>query len=125
MSEQLTGRALDKAIAEALGKRLSPPIVEGGEWYGYGDGRWANAIEPLTPYHADANATLAVCAERGWALEFAPRKWVGMGYEVMEMATVFTVGGNDESIAHDGHGDTLQEAAARALLAALTATADR
>lgn len=114
MSEQLTGRALDKAIAEALGKRLSPPIVEGGEWYGYGDGRWANAIEPLTPYHADANATLAVCAERGWYLSFT-RNSALIAYDI----------GGGFSRTHRGDGETPQEAAARALLAALTATADR
>lgn len=124
MSEQLSGRALDKAIAEALGKRLAPPIVEGGEWYGYGEGRWTNAIEPLTPYHADANATLAVCAERGWALAFC-------GAEKNPKArfatiTIFNDADEiDEAEYQRMTETTYQEAAARALLAALTATADR
>lgn len=112
VSEQLTGRALDKEIAEALGKRLSPPIVEGGEWYGYGEGRWTNAIEPLTPFHADANAVIAVCAERGWYLSFTGNTAL-IAYPI----------GGDFARTHRGDGATPQEAAARALLAALTASA--
>lgn len=131
MSEQLTGRALDKAIAEALGWKLQR--VEGGTWgHGYivltPDGKnWvgnsrhlsqvvhnteALAWGTLPAWSADANATLAVCAERGLSAEFyrdgaTIRKWDD---EYLRIEREWYERGEP------------QEAAARALLAALTAT---
>ena len=129
MSEQLTGRALDRAIAEALGWRINivndpqAPYAEvfapdGTEVTPNNDPQWAyapfNYHEAYPAYHADANATLAVCAERGWYLSFTGNTAL-IAYPI----------GGDFARTHRGDGTTPQEAGARALLAALTATADR
>lgn len=109
---ELTGRTIDRAIAVALGWRVSPPIEPNGEWYGYGSGRWVDAIEPLPRWSTDANAVIAVCAERGWRLTF------GRNAKGLPAATIEIWGEGFKS--YSGHGATPQEAGARALLAALT-----
>ena len=134
MSEQLTGRALDKAIAEALGWRVEPVNEAGydanwvqvfdpsGDRCGYlnDHGNWVERIHVdrldlvIPSPSADANATLAVCAERGWYLSFTGNTAL-IAYPI----------GGDFARTHRGDGTTPQEAGARALLAALTATADR
>ena len=140
MSEQLTGRALDRAIAEELGYtvefiqndefprgtfRLDIPLfsfyvpenhISRIATWQRADIAWSHVPQ----FHVSADVVLAICSGRGWALEFAPRKWVDMGYEALDIATVFVPNGDDCNV-YEGHADSLQEAAARALLQALQA----
>lgn len=120
MSEQLTGRALDRAIAEALFiNAIHSPFDD--EWY------LPNG-ERLPAWSADANATLAVCAERGWELRF---EFDDSEEEITYVAWIAgdvmrPIGSGYMTNEYDGRSTaSCQEAAARALLTALAATADR
>ena len=144
MSEQLSGRELDKAIALALGytarwidwKSAHHSGVDG--MYALHDPQGKQAMEgheneneawftPRSPgrtvyvpaFHADANAVIGVCAARGWDILIQTDVWRGdtaeWRVEIRHTHTMVSVG--------EAHGATPQEAAARALLAAITAEA--
>ena len=110
MSEQLSGRALDRAIAEALG--LVTQFQPHNEWWYLTESEdRGRQFTPIPTFHADANATLAVCAERGLSAEFhrdgaTIRKW---DTEYLRIEREWYERGEP------------QEAAARALWAAITA----
>lgn len=130
---------LNEQIVLALGwkaVKVDPPIIYEGHDAIVGHYRivceWtivdANGEQQVSPWQTeelawehvgypdfenDANATLAVCAARGWYLSFT-RNSALIAYDI----------GGGFSRTHRGDGETPQEAAARALLAALTATAD-
>ena len=119
MSEQLSGRALDRAIAEALG--LVTQFQPHNEWWYLTESEdRGRQFTPIPTFHADANATLAVCAARGWALRFE------IGDGVVEVLVPYP--DEYDTYATKGYSSTIltcswQEAAARALLAAITAEA--
>lgn len=125
---ELTGRELDRAIAVALGyyaqevptfNQYADPVYT--LYRGRGESvTWAHATsieaawDKLTPaFHADANAQLAVCAERGWAMYYDPDG---------AMVIVFSHEPGNERYYAELHDDDAprQEVGARALLAALT-----
>lgn len=132
---QLTGRDLDRAIAERLGYTVRQAIADDDHLYFAAgtpvfclvdprgvavdlfdfiliheiidteDHAWRSA--PV--FHADANVTLAACTECGWYLSFTGNSAL-IAYDI----------GGGFSRTHRGDGATPQEAAARALLAALS-----
>lgn len=130
MNEQLSGRELDKAIALALGyyvkkRRIIAPDGNPVKVATHGIGRFSEDVElrevvgdddflwaHAPAFHADANAVIDVCAARGWYLSFTGNSAL-IAYDI----------GGGFSRTHRGDGATPQEAAARALLAALTAEA--
>ncbi len=126
MSEQLSGRELDKAIALALGYFVEKSI-NGREWIlidpelqHTGDENWVNseaqAWSHVPAFHADANAVIDVCAAHGLSHSVEYDK-----HGVMFAA----VWSKDERIIEHANviDGKFQEALARALLAALTAEA--
>lgn len=132
MSEQLSGRELDKAIALLLGysvkkRRLIAPDGNPVKVATHGIGRFSEDVElrevvgdddflwaHAPAFHADANAVIAVCAERGWRLSFGRNLKKDLPYAAIEWD-------DDDWDFVTTHGATPQEAAARALLAAITA----
>lgn len=115
MSE-LTGRELDRAIAEALG--LNPQWS--GEpynnwWYSItGDDDLVMLSTSIPRYHADLNAVAAVCAERGWRLTVMP--------DVNAVQVEKPDAESDDGWRfYEVETPVMQEAAARALYAVLTA----
>lgn len=136
-NSELSGRELDRAIAVALGYRVIPNdqsrfgkghslINPRGEVVGIPisaiasycifdleDEAWAAA----PAFHADANAVLAVCSERGWRLGFGRNLKKDQPYAAIEWD-------DDDWDFVTVNAATPQEAGARALLAALTAEAE-
>jgi len=131
MNEQLSGRELDKAIALALGysvkrRRLIAPDGNPVKVATHGIGRFSEDVElrevvgdddflwaRAPAFSTDANAVIDVCAARGWKLGFD-----------LDGAEILVLGKHpSQDRAHTGIGDTWQEAAARALWAAITAEA--
>lgn len=130
MSEQLSGRKITYAIAEKLGYTDIHdgihPFTHDLVYMGINERSRGVAI-PIPNFHADANATLAVCAERGWELRF---EFDNSEEEITYVAWIAgdvmrPIGSGYMTNEYDGRSTaSCQEAAARALLAALTATAD-
>lgn len=114
MSEQLSGRALDCAIAKALG--LVTQFQPHNEWWYVTESEdRGRQFTPIPDYSADANAVIDVCSARGWRLSF------GRNGEKQPYATI-EWDYNDWNFVIE-NAATPQEAAARALLAAITAEA--
>lgn len=135
---ELTGRTLDRAIAVALGYTVTgsdnegydlfdPQGVQiypdGGKLFVYGTPE--TAWKRTGSWSADANATLAVCAERGWELRF---EFDDSEEEITYVAWIAgdvmrPIGSGYMTNEYDGRSTaSCQEAAARALLTALAAT---
>lgn len=132
MSEQLSGRELDRAIAIALGYTVKKNVDVINTYYTLYSPQGdfiTTTLEGTSPagidakdrawnhvpdYHADANAVIAVCAERGWRLSF--------GRNARQQPAVTIDWDYGRSVC-GGWGATPQEAGARALLSALTAEA--
>jgi hypothetical protein len=107
---QLTGRNLDRAIAEALG--LVTQFQPHNEWWYLTESEdRGRQFTPIPDYSIDANAVIDVCAARGWYLSFTGNSAL-IAYDI----------GGGFARTHRGDGATPQEAAARALLAALSGT---
>jgi hypothetical protein len=119
MSEQLSGYELDYAIARALGYR---DVCKDISWLNDAEQGfvtfdiikgWRDGYEVTLPmYHVNANAQLALCAERGWRVLYT------YGADGRPQATMYAP--LREFV---GRGGTWEEVGARALLAALTAGA--
>ena len=115
MNEQLSGRAVDRAIAEALG--LVTQFQPHNEWWYLTESEdRGRQFTPIPAFHADANAVIDVCAARGLSHSVEYDK-----HGVMFAA----VWSKDERIIEHANviDGKFQEALARALLAALTAEA--
>lgn len=144
MNEQLSGRELDKAIALALGyyvkkRRIIAPDGNPVKVATHGIGRFSEDVElrevvgdddflwaHAPAFHADANAVIDVCAARGWELRYE--------LDHSEEVTSYVAWVETDEMRPDRYGrltneydgrsaKSWQEAAARALLAALTAEA--
>lgn len=116
MSE-LTGRDLDRAIAEALGLKPQWASEPYNDWWYCikGDDDLVMLSTAIPRYHDDLNAVAAVCAERGWALQLSIRRMPD-GNSFRVMITPYP-----DNAVYASEGATWAEAAARALYAALTA----
>jgi hypothetical protein len=131
MSEQLSGRALDRAIAEKLGYTVSKVTwtaasdadpgwmyalhAPNGQQATFGsrnyDEAWdmpSNRAVAVAEFHADANQQLKLCAERGWYISYTGNT-----------ALVARDIGGGYNHTHRGDGATPQEAGARAIFDAL------
>mgnify|MGYP006935489075 CR=1 FL=1 len=118
---------VDRKIAEALGyyvdnnHALAPMywlVDEDGlpvddNFYAGSESAWESA--PW--YHTDANAVIAVCAERDLCFESGRQRF---GEQLYWWTIVDMTHGILNTERYTAHGATPQEAAARALLAALT-----
>lgn len=112
MSEQLSGRALDCAIAKALG--LVTQFQPHNEWWYVTESEdRGRQFTPIPDYSADANAVIDVCSARGWRLSFGRNLKKDQPYAAIEWD-------DDDWNFVTANGSTPQEAAARALLAAFT-----
>jgi len=132
MSEPLSGRALDRAIAEAAGWKVVKNVFHVSKRTGYtildstnglangllsGANDWTeeDAWYQVACFHESLDATESLCAERGWSLRLVTEHL--HGDPAIRRAIVWN---NDAIASNADDGVSTATKAARALLAILT-----